>query len=117
MTSSWDLASLIGDPDQIRNIVRDALVGTGAGSVCFADASLVTVGVREVRDPQAQKGGNHPADDELGIHYTSQTLDPPPGVAGSVAYVIHQDGSAAVFRFGDGVSDMVDLAGARRVKP
>jgi beta-lactamase superfamily II metal-dependent hydrolase len=73
--------------------------------------------LREVRDPQAQKGGTHPADDELGIHYTSQTLDPGPGVAGSVAYVVHQDGSADLFRFGDGISDMVDPAKARRVKP
>lgn len=73
--------------------------------------------LREVRDPQAQKGGNHPADDQLGIHYTSQTLDPGPGVAGSLAYVVHEDGSADMFRFGDGVSDTVDLSKARRVKP
>lgn len=43
MTSSWDLASLVEDPDQIRYVVRDALLGTGEGRTCFSDGSLLAV--------------------------------------------------------------------------
>ncbi|MBA4169633.1 MAG: MBL fold metallo-hydrolase [Chloroflexi bacterium] len=70
--------------------------------------------MREVRDPQAQKGGTHPPDDQLGIHFTSQRLDPGPGAAGSIAYVIGGDASAQLFRFGDEVGEDLDLTAARR---
>jgi hypothetical protein len=72
--------------------------------------------LREVRDPQAQSGGHHPADANLGIHLTAQTLDPGPGPAGSIAYVVRADGTANLYRFGDGPGDSVDLARARRVR-
>jgi beta-lactamase superfamily II metal-dependent hydrolase len=79
--------------------------------------------LREVRDPKATGTGDHRPDDELGIHYTSQRVSPEPpgeagslGPAGSMAYVVHGDGSADMYRFGDGVDDPVTLATARRVK-
>jgi beta-lactamase superfamily II metal-dependent hydrolase len=72
--------------------------------------------LREVRDPQAQKGGKHPDDDVLGIHYTAQELGAPEaGAAGSVAYVLKKSGKATLFRLGDRVGQNVNLATARRV--
>lgn len=74
--------------------------------------------MREVTNPQAQAGGAHPADDELGIHYTSQmTKGPGATPAGSLAYVIGADGSGSLYRFGDPVAANVNLANARLVKP
>lgn len=72
--------------------------------------------MREVRNPQAQAGGIHPPDDELGIHYTSQALGPPEaGPAGSIAYIIKADGGARLYRLGEGVDAAVNLATARPV--
>ena len=74
--------------------------------------------MREVANPQAQAGGTHPTDDELGIHYTSQLMAAPgAGPAGSLAYVIGPDGGARLYRLGDGVDAKVSLANARLVKP
>ncbi len=77
--------------------------------------------LREVRDPQARAGGAHQSDDELGIHYTAQRIADGPGGgpgthAGSVGYVMRKDGTATLYRFGDGVDDDVILANARAVK-
>jgi beta-lactamase superfamily II metal-dependent hydrolase len=73
--------------------------------------------MREVTNPQAQAGGIHPTDDELGIHYTAQLLAPPGvGPAGSLAYVIGADGSGRLYRLGDAVENKVSLANARLVK-
>jgi hypothetical protein len=72
--------------------------------------------MREVRNPQAQAGGSHPPDDELGIHYTSQALGPPEaGPAGSIAYIIKADGSARLYRLADAVDATASLATARLV--
>jgi competence protein ComEC len=72
--------------------------------------------LREVRDPQAQAGGTHPPDANLGIHLTSQRLDPGGSPAGSVAYIVRADGSADLYRFGDLTSAPIALSGAMRVK-
>ena len=72
--------------------------------------------LREVRDPQAQAGGTHPSDGALGIHHTAQTLTTPASApAGSVAFVCSSDAGRALFRFGDGTDEQVDLNRARRV--
>ena len=95
------------------------LVGScasGAGSSYGFPHAIAQDLLREVRDPQAQSGGHHPADANLGIHLTAQTLDPGPGPAGSIAYVVRADGTANLYRFGDGPGDSVDLARARRVR-
>jgi len=74
--------------------------------------------MREVTDPQAQAGGVHPADDELGIHYTSQVMAAPgAGPAGSLAYVIGADGGGRLYRLGDAPGANVSLANARLVQP
>jgi beta-lactamase superfamily II metal-dependent hydrolase len=72
--------------------------------------------LREVRDPQAQAGGSHPPDDQLGIHFTAQSVDDGGPPAGSVCYVARADGTADLYRFGDARSDAVDLTKARRVR-
>ena len=70
--------------------------------------------LREVRDPQAQAGGTHPPDDRLGIHFTAQLVGAPEaGPAGSIAYVVAADGSAALYRFGDAAAASLDLSVAR----
>jgi beta-lactamase superfamily II metal-dependent hydrolase len=70
--------------------------------------------MREVRDPRAQKGGEHERDDKLGIHFTAQQLaTPEAGPAGSIAYVVGADGSGRLYRFGDDASANLDLATAR----
>lgn len=71
--------------------------------------------LREVRDPKAQKGGDHRPDDELGIHGTAQTITPTGLPAGSIAYVVGRDASAALYRMGDAFDEDVDLDNARRV--
>ncbi len=74
--------------------------------------------MREVRDPQADAGGAHPPDDELGIHYTAQRIDDtdPSAVAGSIAVVMDSGGRPPVlYRLGDDVRARVDLTRARRV--
>ena len=97
-------------------------------SSCAADAdssygfphSVTQELLREVRNPQAQAGGVHPDDDELGIYYTAQRLaDGAGGVAGSfggsLAYVMRVNGKATLYRLGDGVDEDVDLSKAREV--
>jgi beta-lactamase superfamily II metal-dependent hydrolase len=72
--------------------------------------------LREVRDPQAQAGGAHPDDDQLGIHYTAQRLAGiPAAAAGSIAYVMKADGKANLYRLGDGIDQDVDLSLAREI--
>lgn len=72
--------------------------------------------LREVRDPQAQAGGQHPDDDVLGIHYTAQQLGAPEaGAAGSIAYVMKATGKAELHRLGDAVDDDINLLTARRL--
>jgi hypothetical protein len=72
--------------------------------------------MREVRNPIAQSGGLHKPDDEIGIHYTSQTIDPSGYPAGSMAFVMSADRSTRLYRFCDDENATVDLAHARRVK-
>jgi beta-lactamase superfamily II metal-dependent hydrolase len=73
--------------------------------------------MREVRDPQAQAGGQHPGDAQLGIHYTAQRMAAPEtGPAGSIAYVVGADASARLYRFGDSTSEPVDLNKARAAR-
>ena len=65
---------------------------------------------------QARAGGTHPSDGALGIHHTAQTLTTPASApAGSVAFVCSSDAGRALFRFGDGTDEQVDLNRARRV--
>jgi len=76
---------------------------------------LVTQGLmREVRRPEAKSGKAHGLDDELGIHYTSQLIDPGTTPAGSIAYVMRADGSADLFRLGDAEKSAVSLLRARQ---
>lgn len=71
--------------------------------------------LREVRDPLASRlTGTHKPDGALGIHHTAQQIDGG-GPAGSVAFVVGGNGSRALYRFGDGVGDPVNLLTARRV--
>ena len=70
--------------------------------------------LREVRDPRAQAGGQHSADERLGIHYTSQRIAGG-GSAGSIAYVLHASGQADLYRMGDAVAEDVDVTNAHRV--
>lgn len=73
--------------------------------------------LREVRDPQAQAGGTHPSDGEMGIHHTAQTLASPASApAGSVAFVSSANGARSLYRFGDRDDELVDLQKARRVR-
>ena len=72
--------------------------------------------LREVRFPTATTGANRPADDELGIHFTSQLIDDGvPTPAGSVAVVLHENGAVPhLYRFQDAAGDPIDLGRARR---
>jgi len=88
---------------------------TGASSSFGFPHAVTQELLREVRDPQAQAGGTHKRDDELGIHFTAQQLDPAGTPAGSVAFVIRADASNDLFRFGDSTDEPVDLGRARRL--
>ena len=91
-----------------------ASCSSGAGSQYGFPHQVTQDLLREVRDPQAQAGGSHPPDDQLGIMFTAQTIEVGGPPAGSVAYVARADGTADVYRFGDGVGDQLDLTQARR---
>lgn len=73
--------------------------------------------MREVRDPTAQSGKDHDPDDEIGIHYTSQTIESTSGEpAGSLAFVMSADRSTRLYRLCDAEAAVVDLSRARQVK-
>lgn len=89
---------------------------TGAASGYGFPHAVTQELMREVRDPQAQAGGQHPADDALGIHYTSGAIGSPAvGAAGSVVCVLGRDAGLSLFRLGDDVDDLVSLSQARRL--
>ena len=87
---------------------------SGADSDYGFPHSVTQALMREVRNPQAQAGGQHKPDDELGIHFTSQTLASDGSPLGSIAFVIGGDGRTSLYRFRDRVTEPVDLSSARR---
>ena len=87
---------------------------TGAGSGYGFPHDVTQRLLREVRDPQARAGGSHKADDEVGIHYTSQQIAGG-GPAGSLAYVLKANGSADLYRLGDAVDADAPLGPVWRV--
>jgi beta-lactamase superfamily II metal-dependent hydrolase len=89
---------------------------SGSGSVHGFPHTVTQGLLREVRSPQAKSGGQHPSDDRLGIHYTSQAMAPAMEPAGSVAYVMGADGRARLYRLGDAPAAPATLDRARLVR-
>lgn len=95
-----------------RWLVASSASGAGSG---FGFPHAVTQELlREVRDPQAQAGGTHKPDDQLGIHFTAQRLASDGSAVGSVAFVMRADASTDLYRFGDAKDEVLDLRRARR---
>ncbi|MGP0101809.1 MAG: ComEC/Rec2 family competence protein [Solirubrobacteraceae bacterium] len=70
--------------------------------------------LREGLEPTAQKGAAHQPDYELGIHFTSGR-DDADAELGTIAVVLGPGArKREVWRFGDSVSDPIDLTNARR---
>jgi hypothetical protein len=72
--------------------------------------------IREAREPTAATGKPRRPDWELGIHYTG-AADDAGALLGSMAVVVPPSGALKLWRFGDGPTDAVNFAAARRWKP
>jgi hypothetical protein len=91
---------------------------TDAGSTHGFPHLITQELIREVRNPRADAGTAHVADDDgrFGIHYTSQVYAGSQDPAGSFAFVVARDGSRAAYRLGDARDAAVDLTQARRIR-
>jgi ribonuclease BN (tRNA processing enzyme) len=89
---------------------------SGAGKYNFPHV-LCLEALREARDPiAANPNGHHKPDYQLGIHATA-ALDSKGRALGSIALVMSATSSKCeMWRFGDQVSETIDLTTARRLK-
>jgi hypothetical protein len=103
--TSLELVSRIRPSHSLLSCVREG------GSYAFPH-QVALEQIREALQPVAVTGRPRKPDHELGIHYTGASDGD--RLLGSIALVVPPAGRMRLWRFGDGVTDPVRFAGARR---